>query len=396
MRRPAASAGDQDPHRLVPRVLVRGCMPTSYPRREATRLCVPTSIHPSAWNKNCANFAFPAFCELRFHRVLRSSAPEIATKTGDATALGLVGFGKEGKDALVHPPEDRPRGDVAAAVEELGQGNAGEALFCPREDHLGGEERILLGGEHRHGAPEARELLLGGPPGEVGVQPEVPEGGPKLPDGRAEGGILGLGEQDHRRTLETLLGGTEAVEERGGADLEEYPQKGARGYGGGGDERCPGDALGGYSHGPDGYGRSVGDAHERRTLQAEAVEDVLRPEGVAVPLRRGAGLRTKAGVPHDVGRIEAVALSQGQEPVEAGGVQGVVARQEDRGRGALGTEGDDVRVTEARCDGQAFVAWAKPGQRLVVERPDLGLALGRFVDGCGHSGPPTREADMSQ
>src|SRR5215207_10075241 len=136
--------------------------------------------------------------------------------------------------------------------------------------------------------------------------------------------------------LETLLGGTQAVEERGGANLEEYPQEGARGYAGGGDERRPTDALGGYSHGPDRYGHSVGDAHERRTLQAEAVEDVLRPEGVAVPLRRGAGLRAKTGVPHDVGRIEAVALCQGQEPLQAGGVQCVVARQEDGGRSALG------------------------------------------------------------
>src|SRR5829696_5672516 len=42
--------------------------------------------------------------------------------------------------------------------------------------------------------PEARELLLGGRSGEVGVQPEVPEGGSELPDGGAEGGVLGLRE----------------------------------------------------------------------------------------------------------------------------------------------------------------------------------------------------------
>ena len=128
----------------------------------------------------------------------------------------------------------------------------------------------------------------------------------------------------------------------------------------GGDERRPTDALGGYSHGPDGYGRSVGDAHERRTLQAEAVEDVLRPEGMPVPLRRGAGLRTKARLPHDVWRVEAVALGQGQEPLEAGGVQGVAAREEDDGRSVLGAEGDDVRVAEARADGQALVAGPSP------------------------------------
>jgi hypothetical protein len=115
-----------------------------------------------------------------------------------------------------------------------------------------------------------------------------------------------------------------------------------------------------------------------------------------VPLRRGAGLRTKARLPHDVGRVEAVALGQGQEPLEAGGVQGVAAREEDDGRGALRAEGDDVRVAEARADSQACVAETQPGQRLVVERPDLVLALGRFVDGFGRGAPPTREADTSR
>src|SRR5215203_915624 len=129
-----------------------------------------------------------------------------------ATALGLLGTGEEGKNALVHPTERRLRGDVAAALEELGQGEVGEDLFCPGEDRPGGEERVLFGGEHRHRPPEARELLLGGHPGEIGVQPEVPEGGPELPDGGAEGGLLGLSVQRHRRARETLLGGTEAVE----------------------------------------------------------------------------------------------------------------------------------------------------------------------------------------
>ena len=114
-----------------------------------------------------------------------------------------------------------------------------------------------------------------------------------------------------------------------------------------------------------------------------------------VPLRRGAGLRTKARLAYDVGRVEAVALGQRQEPLQAGGVQGVAAREEDDGRGVLRAEGDDVRVAEARADSQAFVAETQPGQRLVVERPDLVLALGRFVDGFGRGAPPTREADMS-
>src|SRR5215213_4597183 len=147
-----------------------------------------------------------------------------------ATALGLLGTGEEGEDALVHPTEHRLRGDVAAASEGLGQGEVGKDLFCPREDSAGGEERVLLGGEHRNRPPEARELLLGGRPGEVGVQPEVPEGGPELPDGGAEGGVLGLRIQGPHSAQQALLRRPEAVEEHGGADLDENPQKGARGY----------------------------------------------------------------------------------------------------------------------------------------------------------------------
>jgi hypothetical protein len=165
------------------------------------------------------------------------------------------------------------------------------------------------------GPPEARELLLGCLPGEVGVQPEMPEGRPQLPDGGVEGWVLGLREQKPSHAPEALLSGTESVEERGGTDLDEHPQKGACGNAGGGDERRPTDALGGYSHGPDRYGRPVGEAHERSALQAEAVEDVLRPESVPVPLGRGAGLRAKAGLAHDVGRVEAMALGKGQEPL---------------------------------------------------------------------------------
>jgi hypothetical protein len=98
---------------------------------------------------------------------------------------------------------------------------------------------------------------------------------------------------------------------------------------------------------------------------------------------------------YDVGRVEAVALGQRQEPLQAGGVQCVGSRQEDDGRGALRAESEDVRVAEARADGQAFVAETQSGERLVVERSDLVLALGRFVDGFGRGAPPTREADMS-
>ena len=246
---------------------------------------------------------------------------------------------------------------MTATFEELGQGEVGEDSARPREDRPGGKERVLLGGEHSHRPTEAPEFLLGCRPGEIDVQLEVPEGGPELPDGGAEGGVLGLREQRHCRALEALLGGTEAVKERGGTDLEEHSQEGACGYGGRGDKRCPGDALGGYSHGPDRYGRPVGDNHQRHALKAQAVQDVLRPEGVLVPLRPL--LRAVAGLAYDVWRLDAVALGQGQKPLEASGVQGVASRQEDEGRGALGAEGEDVCVAEARADGQAFVAEAQ-------------------------------------
>src|SRR5215212_9285367 len=307
----------------------------------------------------------------------------VVVRPPPCAALSLLETREEDEDALVHPTEPRLRGDVAATFEELGQGEVGEDLPRPREHSPGGEERVLLGGEHRNRPTEAPEFLLGGRTGEVGVQPEVPEGGPELPDGGAEGGILGLREQRHRRALETLLGGTEAVEERRGADLDDHPQKGACGYACGGDERRPRDALWGQAHGPDCYGRPVREPHERRTLQAEAVEDVLHPEGVAVPLRRGPLLRAPARLADDVWRVEAVALGQRQKPLKAGGIQGVGSRQEDDGRGVLGSYRQDVGVAEACADCQALVAWAQPGQRLVVERSDLGLALWRFVDGFG-------------
>jgi hypothetical protein len=118
-----------------------------------------------------------------------------------------------------------------------------------------------------------------------------------------------------------------------------------------------------------------------------------------IPLGRGASLRTKARLAYDVGRVEAVALGQRQEPLQAGGVQGVAAREEDDGRGVLRAESEDVRVAEARADGQAFVAETQSGERLVVERSDLVLALGRFVDGLGRSylqrDKPTRPVSVA-
>ena len=98
---------------------------------------------------------------------------------------------------------------------------------------------------------------------------------------------------------------------------------------------------------------------------------------------------------YDVWRIEAVALGQRHKPLQAGGVQGVGSRQEDDGRGALRAESEDVRVAEARADGNAVVTETQPGERLVVEPPDLGLTLGRFVDRFRRGAPPAREADTS-
>ncbi|CAA9405430.1 MAG: hypothetical protein AVDCRST_MAG55-900 [uncultured Rubrobacteraceae bacterium] len=114
---------------------------------------------------------------------------------------------------------------------------------------------------------------------------------------------------------------------------------------------------------------------------------------MAVPLRRGPDLCAPARLADDVGRVEAAATRQRQEPYEAGGVQEVAAREEHHGWGVLGAEGEDVGVAEARADGQAFVAEAQSDERLVVERADLGLALGRLVDGICRRAPPTREAD---
>jgi hypothetical protein len=155
------------------------------------------------------------------------------------------------------------------------------------------------------------------------------------------------------------------------------------------DERRPRDALGGEDHQSQRYARPVGEADEGDgRAQAEAVEDVLGPEGVPVALRRGPDLRAPARLTDDVRRVEAVALRQRQEPLKAGGVQEVAARQEDRGRGALVSDRDHVGVAEACADGQALFTDAQPGERLVVERLDLGLALGRPVDGSRQRASP--------
>jgi hypothetical protein len=55
-------------------------------------------IHPSAWNKNSANFAFWGFSEVRIHGVLRSSrGPVLPTRArcpaeGDVAAFAFWAF----------------------------------------------------------------------------------------------------------------------------------------------------------------------------------------------------------------------------------------------------------------------------------------------------------------
>src|SRR5918995_5464138 len=220
----------------------------------------------------------------------------------------------------------------------------------------------------------------------------MPVGGPDLPDGEAEGGVLGLRQYGPRRAQQALVRGPQAVEKQGGGDFAEHPRSADRDYAGGDDERRLGDALGGQTHGPDGYARPVGDPHERRARKAEAVEDVLHPEGVAVALGRGPLLRALARLANDVGRVEAVSLRQRQKPLEDDGVQEVAAREEHRGRGICGPQREDVGVAEARLHGQALVAETQSGERLFVERPDLSLSLGRLVDGFRRRAPPTRKA----
>src|SRR5215213_2194091 len=87
-----------------------------------------------------------------------------------ATALGLLRTGEEGKDVLVHPTERRLRGDVAAALEDLGQG----CDPCTARDLLrdGGHVRGLAGrprrlrplrGALRLGLPRRGADLAGAP-----------------------------------------------------------------------------------------------------------------------------------------------------------------------------------------------------------------------------------------
>src|ERR671920_1811833 len=129
----------------------------------------------------------------------------------------------------------------------------------------------------------------------------------------AEVWLFRLRQQGPRRVQEILLRGTQAVEDHGDGYSDEHPQNRAGCYAGGGDKRRLGDALGGQAHGPDGEARPVGEADEGGALEAEAVEDVLYPEGVAIPPRRGASLRAQAGLSHDIGRVEAVSPRQRQE-----------------------------------------------------------------------------------
>src|SRR5215216_4129286 len=118
--------------------------------------------------------------------MLTPPAPRSSTCAGpggDTGTSGSMGTSEKCADVVVYTLERGPRGYMPAASQAPGVDEVGEELPRPREDRPGGEERVLLGGKHRHRPLEAPEFLLGGRPGEVGVQPEVPEGGPELLDG---------------------------------------------------------------------------------------------------------------------------------------------------------------------------------------------------------------------
>src|SRR3712207_3169754 len=68
--------------------------------------------------------------------------------------------GEEGTDGVVYAVERRGRGHVPAAPEAFGVDEVGEDLARPGEDGAGGEEDVLLRGEHGHRPLEAPELLL--------------------------------------------------------------------------------------------------------------------------------------------------------------------------------------------------------------------------------------------
>src|SRR5829696_2513091 len=66
---------------------------------------------------------------------------------------------------------------------------------------------------------------------------------------------------------------------------------------------------------------------------------------------------------------------------------------ERRLRGNVAASFEEFGHAEARLHGQALVVETESGERLAVERRDLGLSLGRLVDGFRRRVPPPRKAD---
>jgi hypothetical protein len=71
-----------------------------------------------------------------------------------------------------------------------------------------------------------------------------------------------------------------------------------------------------------------------------------------------------------------------QKPRQAKRVQEVAAGQDQQRRRVFGAGENHVRPAEARADRPRLASGAEPGQRLVVEGPQLGLSFGAAIDGA--------------
>src|SRR5918993_3146498 len=108
-------------------------------------------------------------------------SPTCTGRCGDTGALGSIGTSEKCAEVVVYTVEGGPRGHMPAAPQAPGVDEVGEELSRPREDSPGGEEYVILGGEHRHRFSEASKLVLGRHPRQTGVWPDVPVDRPELP-----------------------------------------------------------------------------------------------------------------------------------------------------------------------------------------------------------------------
>src|SRR5215203_55678 len=88
---------------------------------------------------------------------------------GDTGTLGSIGTSEKCAEGIVYTVEGGPRGHVPAAPQASGVDEVGEKMARSREDNPGGEEYVILGGEHRHRSSEASKLFLGRHPRQAGV-----------------------------------------------------------------------------------------------------------------------------------------------------------------------------------------------------------------------------------